>query len=95
MCSAIIYLCIFTFIFFLSFNIPIIRSSKLNSKVQIKKLLLKYMKPTNVEVMKQNKIADNIVNISIPATVNDFCGSSTLSGKGQLSSQSMQLQGTV
>lgn len=50
------------------------------------------MNPANVDIMKQNKIADDIVRISMPATFSDFLGSSILSGNGQLSSQSMQLQ---
>lgn len=53
------------------------------------------MNPANVDIMKQNKIADDIVTISMPATFSDFWGSSILSGNGQLSSQSMQLQAVV
>jgi len=53
------------------------------------------MNPVNVDIMKQNKIADEIVTISMPPTFSDFLGSSILSGNGQLCSQSMQLQAVV
>jgi len=59
------------------------------------KLPLKHTNPANIDIMKPNKIADDIVKISIPATLNDFWGSCILSGNGQLSSQSMQLQAVV
>jgi len=49
----------------------------------------------NIDIIKQNKIADDIVMISIPATLSNFWGSWILSGNGQLSSQSMQLQAVV
>jgi len=50
------------------------------------------MNPANIDIMKQNKMTDEIVTISIPATFSDFWGSCILSGNGQLWSQSMQLQ---
>lgn len=45
--------------------------------------------------MKQKKIADDKVITSTPATFRDSWISGILSGKGQLSSQSMQLQAVV
>jgi len=55
------------------------------------------MKAVNVDIIKQNETADNIVKTSTPCIFfNDSCISAgILSGKGQLSSQSMQLQAVV
>jgi len=58
-------------------------------------LPLKHTNPAKSDIMKPKKIADDIVKISIPATLSGFRGSCILSGNGQLSSQSMQLQAVV
>lgn len=53
------------------------------------------IKPANVEIIKQNRTVDDKVKTSTPNTSNSFCMSDMVSGKGQLSSQSMQLQAVV